>query len=95
MAAFAPSVDLAGAFEAVEAGALPAVEAGLGAIVGMKGDECRVEGVKDDCGKNEDVTADYVVSRMFGSVFFRRVFVDRNKRITTTRDDTNINKAKS
>jgi len=31
-AAFAPSVGLAGAFEAVEAGALPAVEAGLGAI---------------------------------------------------------------
>lgn len=32
-AAFVPSVDLAGALEAVaEAGALPAVEAGLGAI---------------------------------------------------------------
>ena len=31
-AALAPSVGLAGAFDAVEAGALPAVEAGLGAI---------------------------------------------------------------
>jgi len=38
LAAFAPSVDLAGALDAVaaEAGALPAVEAGLGAIDDMK-----------------------------------------------------------
>ena len=32
LAPFTPSVVLAGAFEAVEAGALPAVDAGLGAI---------------------------------------------------------------
>ena len=32
LAAFRPSLDLAGALEAVEAGALPAMEAGLGAI---------------------------------------------------------------
>lgn len=37
-AAFAPSVDLAGAFEAVEAGALPAVDAGLGAISSKEDD---------------------------------------------------------
>ena len=42
-AALAPSVDLAGVLEAVavEAGALPAVDAGLGAIVNDKTRRCR------------------------------------------------------
>ena len=35
-AAFAPSAGLAGALEAVEAGAFPAVEAGLGAIASVE-----------------------------------------------------------
>jgi len=51
LAAFVPSVDLAGALEAV-AGALPAVEAGLGAIA----TEDEVRGREEDNGQRRVVS---------------------------------------